>query len=282
MTGSSALYIVATPIGNLDDISVRAIEVLKSVDLIAAEDTRHSRRLMSHLGVETPLMALHEHSSEAQISGLIEKIESGSSVALVSDAGTPLISDPGFPLVALARKRGVTVYSVPGACAVVTALAASGLPSDRFCFEGFLPSKHSARLSTFEALAKEARTMVFYEAPHRILDSLNDAAKAFGSDREAVLARELTKTFETYLSYPLGELKDLVERDPMQQKGEMVLMIKGFVADANQAASSADADKLLKLLLKELPQSKAASLAAKITGSDKKLLYARAMELKDS
>lgn len=279
MTGSSALYIVATPIGNIDDISLRAIETLKQVDLIAAEDTRHSKSLLDRLGVSTPLVAYHEHSGAPKLEKLLSVLEEGKRLALISDAGTPLISDPGYPLVSAARERNIAIYSVPGPCAVITALAASGLPSDRFSFEGFLPAKSVARRKRMEALAADERTLVFYEAPHRILECLQDAKLVFGADREAVVARELTKTFETYLSGSLESLCEQVASDQNQQRGEIVLIIRAAVAQKEEGPSEED-KRLLKLLLNELPASKAASVVAKYSGRDKKELYQLAMEMK--
>jgi 16S rRNA (cytidine1402-2'-O)-methyltransferase len=279
MTGTSALYIVATPIGNIDDISLRAIETLKRVDMIAAEDTRHSKGLLERLGIGTPLMAYHEHSGAPKLEKLLSLLEQGQSVALISDAGTPLISDPGYPLVAAARQRQLQVISVPGPCAVIAALAASGLPSDRFSFEGFLPAKSAARRKRMESLATDDRTLVFYEAPHRILECLKDATAIFGSDREALVAREISKTFETYLSGDLASLCEQVESDPNQQRGEIVFIVRAEQAQQDDGPSESD-KRLLKLLLGELPASKAAALVAKFSGRDKKQLYQLAIDLK--
>lgn len=272
------LYVVATPIGNLGDMVPRAVEVLHAVDLIAAEDTRHSGRLLKHLGIDTPLVAYHDHSDERQMAQVIGALVEGQAVALISDAGTPLISDPGYRLVKEARLRGIRVTPIPGACAAIAALSASGLPSDRFGFEGFPPPKTAARLKKFAALAGSARTLIFYESPHRILDTLTDMIATFGSDREAVLAREITKTFETFLTGTLTEILQQVSSDSNQQKGEMVVMVKGN----SDAVSASDAEQLrvLKVLLDDLPVKQAAALAARITGGQKNALYQLALSLR--
>jgi 16S rRNA (cytidine1402-2'-O)-methyltransferase len=266
------LYVVATPIGNLDDMTPRAVEVLKNVQTIAAEDTRHSGRLLVHFQIPTPTVALHEHNEREQAPKLIARIEGGEDVALISDAGTPLVSDPGFHLVRLAREQGIQVVPVPGVSAVMTALSVSGLPSDRFVFEGFLPHKTGARQKRLQALAAEPRTLIFYEAPHRILDTLQDIVAVFGAQRHAVLARELTKTFETIKGARLGELLEWVKSDANQQKGEMVVLVHG-ASESDSATNEAEAMRILKLLMEELPLSQASALAAKITGLKKKQLY---------
>lgn len=275
------LYVVATPIGNLGDISQRAREVMLSVSVIAAEDTRHTGRLLQHLQVHTPTTPLHEHNERDCAPELVGRLKNGESIALVSDAGTPLVSDPGFHLVRLARQAGVTVVPVPGASALLAALSVSGLPSDRFVFEGFLPAKGGARRNRLEGLAGETRTLVFYEAPHRILDTLADMVMIFGAARQAVLARELTKTFETIQDGALGPLRDWVHADANQQKGEMVLLVKGLDAE-NLDASEQDARRILKILLQEMPLSQASALAAKITGIRKKPLYQYGLSLVQS
>jgi len=272
------LYVVATPIGNLDDMTPRALDVLRGVALIAAEDTRHSLRLMQHFGIQTPLAACHEHNEREDGGRFLAKLQAGESVALISDAGTPLISDPGYHLVRQARAAGVKVVPVPGACAVIAALSAAGLPSDRFIFEGFLPAKAAARASRLEALREEPRTLIFYEAPHRILESVQAMEAAFGGDRPAVLARELTKTFETLKGVPLAELRAFIEADPNQQRGECVVLVGGWVAPVGEDAISAEALRVLDLLLAEMPLKKAAALAAQITGVRKNLLYQVALE----
>jgi len=279
MAVDNALYIVATPIGNLDDISARALKVLTEVHCVAAEDTRHSARLLDHFGITTPLLSYHEHGGSEQDEKIVALLRDGNAVALISDAGTPLISDPGFPLVNRVRELGIRIVSVPGPCALVAALAASGLPCDRFCFEGFLPAKSQARKKVFEGLRREARTLVFYEAPHRICDSLRDALAVFGPERQMVLAREISKTFETYLSGRGDEVLQRVEDDAMQQKGEMVLMLRGWHV-SGEAVIEADTENLLKLLLTELPVAKAAALCAKASGVDKRSLYNLAMSYK--
>jgi 16S rRNA (cytidine1402-2'-O)-methyltransferase len=272
------LYVVATPIGNLDDMTPRALQVLKDVAVIAAEDTRHSLRLLQHFGIQTPLAACHEHNEREDGGRFLGKLQAGESVALISDAGTPLISDPGYHLVRQARAAGVRVVPVPGACAVIAALSAAGLPSDRFIFEGFLPAKAVARASRLVALSEEPRTLIFYEAPHRILESVQAMEAAFGADRPAVLARELTKTFETLKGGPLGELRAFIEADPNQQRGECVVLVGGWVAPVGEEAISSEALRVLDLLLAELPLKKAAALAAQITGVRKNLLYQAALD----
>ena len=272
------LYVVATPIGNLDDISARALRVLREVALIAAEDTRHSIRLLQHFGIETPLAACHEHNERDQGGRFLARLQAGDDVALISDAGTPLISDPGFHLVRQARAAGVSVVPVPGACALVAALSAAGLPSDRFIFEGFLPAKANARRGRLEQIKEEPRTLIFYEAPHRLLESLEDMREVFGGDRPAVLARELTKTFETLKGAPLNELCGWVAADSNQQRGECVVLVGGWQAPEGEGALSAEALRVLDLLLGELPLKRAAALAAEITGVRKNLLYQAALE----
>ena len=266
------LYIVATPIGNLADMVPRAIEVLQCADLVAAEDTRHSQRLFSHFAIDTPLMAYHDHSDDKRTGQILQRLEQGQTVALISDAGTPLISDPGYRLVREARARGIRVVPVPGACAFVAALSAAGLPSDRFSFEGFLPAKPGAREKALQELVADTRTLVFYEAPHRVLETLEAMAQVFGDAREAVIARELTKAFETIHLAPLAELADWVRADGNQQRGEIVLLVRG--AERRQDTTlDAEAERVMKLLLAELPPKRAAALAADITGVNKKALY---------
>lgn len=273
------LYVVATPIGNLDDISVRAQRTLREVALIAAEDTRHSLRLLQHFGIETPLAACHEHNEREQGGRFLTRLLAGDDVALVSDAGTPLISDPGYHLVRQARAAGIAVVPVPGPCALIAGLSAAGLPSDRFIFEGFLPAKTVGRRSRLEALREEPRTLIFYEAPHRLLECLQDMAEVFGEERQAVLARELTKTFETIKGIPLGELRDWVAADSNQQRGECVLLLSGWEAPEAEGVD-AESLRVLDLLLAELPVKRAAALAAEITGVRKNLLYQAALERK--
>lgn len=279
MTASGTLYVVATPIGNLDDISARMLKTLQSVALIAAEDTRHSARLMQHFGINTPLIACHDHNERDQGLRLVERLLAGEHIALISDAGTPLISDPGFHLVRAARAAGVPVVPVPGPCALVAALSAAGLPSDRFVFEGFLPARSSGRRQQLEALREETRTLIFYEAPHRLLESLCDMQTVFGDERVVVLARELTKTFETIKGAPLAELCAWVEADSNQQRGECVLLVEGWSAPEGEDSLSTEVLRILQLLLAELPLKRAAALAAEITGVRKNLLYQEALRL---
>ncbi len=270
-TAPGTLFVVATPIGNRADITPRAVEVLRAAGVIAAEDTRHSKPLLTHLGVGTPLLALHDHNEEAVSASLVERLRAGEDIALISDAGTPLVSDPGFRLVRAARAAGVRVSPVPGACAAIAALSAAGLPSDRFVFEGFLPAKGGARRARLAELAVEPRTMIFYESPHRVAETLGDMRDVFGAAREAVLARELTKHFETVLGEPLAELAARVESDPDQQRGECVLLVAGCGDDAE--VKLAEGRRLFALLREELPPSRAARLAASISGAPRKALY---------
>nr|WP_282103970.1 16S rRNA (cytidine(1402)-2'-O)-methyltransferase [Marinobacter alexandrii] len=275
------LYIVATPIGNLDDLSARAVSVLNSVDVVAAEDTRHSGRLLQHLGLNKRLIALHDHNERDRAGSLLQELEAGRSVALISDAGTPLISDPGYVLVREARNRGLKVSPIPGACALVAALSAAGLPTDRFLFVGFLPAKRSGRRAALEQQVRETATLVFYESPHRILDAVSDIAAVFGEEREIVLGRELTKTFETFYSGSVAEVLAALEADPHGTKGEFVVMIRGAEPVASDDdAGTLDVDRLLKLLLPELPVKKVAKLVAELSGRPKNELYQRALELK--
>lgn len=273
-----SLYVVATPIGNLDDMSVRALKVLREVALIAAEDTRHSSRLMQHFGISTPLAACHEHNERDEGSRFITRLLAGDDVALISDAGTPLISDPGYHLVRQARAAGVPVVPVPGACALIAALSAAGLPSDRFIFEGFLPAKAVGRKARLEQVKEEPRTLIFYEAPHRILECLQDMERVFGAGRPALLAREITKTFETLKGLPLGELRAFVEADSNQQRGECVVLVAGWTPPEDEDVIGAEARRILDLLLEEMPLKRAAALAAEITGVRKNLLYQVALE----
>jgi len=271
------LYIVPTPIGNLGDITQRSLDVLGSVDLIAAEDTRHTGRLLSHFGIQTKTFALHDHNEQQKAQVLVEKLQQGNSIALVSDAGTPLISDPGYHLVTQCRQAGVKVVPLPGACAVITALSASGLPSDRFSFEGFLPAKSKGRKDKFLEIAKAERTCIFYESPHRIMDSLQDMLAILGPEREVVLAREITKTFETIQGMPLGELIAWIEEDDNRKRGEMVLLIHGYREEVSEALPD-DATRTLGILTKELPLKKAAAMTAEIYNLKKNALYKWGLE----
>lgn len=280
-SAAGTLFVVATPIGNLEDISARALRVLSEVALIAAEDTRHSVRLLQHFGITTPLAACHEHNEREEEGRFIKRLLAGDNVALISDAGTPLISDPGYHLVRQARAADIRVVPLPGACALIAALSAAGLPSDRFIFEGFLPAKQVARRSRLDSLKEEPRTLIFYEAPHRILESLQDMEEIFGAERPAVLGRELTKTFETLKGLPLAELRAWVEADSNQQRGECVLLIGGWQAPQGEDAIDANAHRVLRLLLTELPVKRAAAVAAEITGVRKNLLYQLALNIQD-
>lgn len=273
------LYVVATPIGNRDDITLRAIDVLRGVDLIVAEDTRHSRRLLDHLGINRPMMSLHEHNEDEAARRVIGRLRAGESLALISDAGTPLISDPGFPLIRACREQDITVVPIPGPSALLAALSVSGLPTDRFRFEGFLPRRQQARLTQLQGLRNETATLVFYESSHRISETLPDLQRVFGEQRAAVLARELTKLHETVHSAPLGELVAWVEADENQRKGEFVVLIAGAGAGAAADGPALDVDRLLRTLLEELPLKQAAGLAARITGGKRNLMYQRALEL---
>lgn len=271
------LYVVATPIGNLSDMVPRAIETLQTVKLIAAEDTRHSAHLLNHFGIKTPCVAYHDHSDDSRIEQILARLQSGDSVALISDAGTPLVSDPGYRLVKKAREAGIKVIPVPGACALIAALSASGLASDRFSFEGFLPAKQQARLTQLQTLEQETRTLIFYEAPHRVLETLQDMQSVFGNERQAVIAREITKTFETIQGDQLSQLVEWVAADSNQQRGEIVLLVEG----SNKIQSTeitAEQIHIMKVLLEELPVKQAAALGAKITGLKKNFLYQWALE----
>lgn len=265
------LWVVATPIGHRDDLSARAIETLRAVDVIAAEDTRHSRPLLVHHGIDTPLIALHEHNERDAVDAIVRRMLAGESVALVSDAGTPLISDPGFRLVRAARAATVRCIPVPGACAAIAALSVAGLPSDRFVFEGFLPPKAAARRQRLQQLVGDARTVIFYESSHRVAESLADMRDVFGAEREAVLARELTKMFETVLGEPLAALASRVAEDPDQQRGECVILVAGRGEEAD--AKLAEGQRIFAILRDELPPAKAAKMAAAISGAPRKLLY---------
>jgi 16S rRNA (cytidine1402-2'-O)-methyltransferase len=276
----SGLYVVATPIGNFGDMSQRAIEVLQNADLIAAEDTRHSLRLLQFFAIDTPTMAYHDHSDDRALQRIGKCLADGGSVALVSDAGTPLISDPGYRLVRHVQDGGFAVFPLPGPCAAIAALSVSGLPTDRFLFEGFLPARDGTRINRLAALAAEPMTLIFYEAPHRIEASLQSMIEVFGGDREAVLAREITKTFETIRRGPLSGLAQFVSGDSNQQKGEIVLIVAGKPKGEQEIA--ADVSKLLSRLAQELPAKKAAAVVADCTGLRKKQLYEYLLSVKQN
>lgn len=276
------LYVVATPIGNLEDLSPRAARVLGEVAVVAAEDTRHTSRLLRHLGLSVPMLSLHEHNEAARVEQLDQRLLRGESVALVSDAGTPLISDPGFVLVRELRARQRRIVPLPGPCALVTALSAAGLPTDRFLFQGFLPAKAGARRQRLEALELREETLVFYESPHRIRDTLQEIAASLG-ERRVVLARELTKTFETFLDGTAGFLLELMAADPDQARGEFVIMVEGAAVRGSVDAASLEANALLEALLDEgVGVKQAAAVAARLMGGAKKTWYAQAQTLKET
>ena len=267
------LYIVATPIGNLQDITQRALDTFAQVDLIAAEDTRHSGLLLSHYGIKKPFFALYDHNEQEKAHILVEKLKQGSHIALISDAGTPLISDPGFHLVRQCREAGIRVVPLPGACAAITALCASGIASDRFCFEGFLPAKSKARKDKLENIAEEDRTLIFYESTHRILDTLEDMQSVLGEERYIVLAREITKTWETITGNTIKNLREWLLEDANRTKGEMVLIVEGKPKSDNNDEISSQAVKALELIAEELPLKKAAAIVAELYGYKKNALY---------
>lgn len=279
MTIESALYVVPTPLGNLQDMSLRAVEVLKAVPWVAAEDTRHSQPLLRHFGSGARLLPAHQHNEEQAAQGVIDKLAAGEAVALISDAGTPAVSDPGARIVARVREAGFKVVPLPGACAAVTALSASGLMAPHFLFYGFLPAKAGQRQKELEALVALPYTLVFYEAPHRVLESVEALAAAFGPERTIVFARELTKLFETIHACPLGEALEWLKADANRQRGEFVLLVEGAPEGADDGAG----ERVLKLLLAEgLPVKQCAKLAAEITGASKNELYQKALALKDA
>jgi 16S rRNA (cytidine1402-2'-O)-methyltransferase len=278
-TESGVLYIVATPIGNLQDISQRAIDVLRGVSVVAVEDSRHSRTLFQHFGIHTPMLALHEHNERERTDSVLSRLLAGEAVALISDAGTPLISDPGFVLVRAARAAGIRVVPLPGACALIAALSVAGLPTDHFRFEGFLPTRQAARRERLQQLADDAATLVCYESCHRIVESLQDMAELLGEGRQATVARELTKTYETVQSGTLATLCQWVAGDAHQQKGEFVVVVQGAPPGSDEL--DAAARRALAVLLAELPLKQAAALAAKITGQPKNRLYEYGLTLKN-
>ena len=274
------LNVVATPIGNLQDISLRALDVLKTVDAIAAEDTRHTSHLLSHFAIQKKLIAVHEHNEQKSAQLLLERLQSGESIALVTDAGTPGISDPGAIVVDVLREAGVNVVPVPGASAVIAALSASGITATGFMFHGFLPASGSQRRKSLEDLKAYSCTLVFYEAPHRIIECVEDLAKVLGGERRVTIARELTKTFETFHRCALQDAKIWLESDPNQQRGEFVLLVEAAIV-VEEADISEDAERVLRLLLADLPLKQAVKLATEITGVKKNILYEFALKLKD-
>lgn len=275
---STALYVVPTPLGNLGDITLRALEVLKAVPWVAAEDTRHSQPLLRHFGSQAKLLAAHEHNEEHAAQQVIAKLAAGESVAVVTDAGTPAVSDPGARLVARVRQAGYPVVPLPGACAAITALSASGLDAPHFLFYGFLPTKAGQRERELQSLAALPYTLVFYEAPHRIEDTLGALAQVLGGDREIVICRELTKLFETIQPLALGDAPEWLAADANRRKGEFVLLVQG----APEADRGGEGERVLALLLAEgLPVKQCAKLAAEITGAGKNDLYARALAMKN-
>ncbi len=275
----SVLYIVATPIGNRQDMSFRAVSVLQQVDLIAAEDTRHSKQLLTYYSIKTGLISLHEHNELQRIKILLTYLERGDSIALISDAGTPLIHDPGYRLVLAVQKKGFQVIPIPGACAAITALCASGLPTDRFTFEGFLPAKSSARRGYLKTLSNEPRTMIFYESTHRIIKSLTDFVSILGGIRRATIARELTKSFETIFQDTLANLLTWIQANPNQQKGEFVIVLEG-ATNSDADYEKAESCRILSILLKEMPLKQAVMIATQLTGVSRSVLYQLALTLK--
>ena len=275
---SGKLYVVATPIGNLADFSFRAIEILKQVDVIAAEDTRHVKMLLQHYGIHKPLVSLHQHNEDKASAGLVDRMQNGESIALVSDAGTPLLSDPGLPLVKLAKQQGVEVSPIPGPCALIAALSVSGLPVTRFTFEGFLPRTSSARKSFFQLKLSDTTTWAFYESSHRIQAALEDMAEIFPADHEIVIAREITKLHETILKAPLADALQKVQTDENMRKGEFVVIVAGSKIEAEQGLGEEHL-RILRLLMNECSIKTAVALATEITGQRKKLIYQTALEM---
>jgi 16S rRNA (cytidine1402-2'-O)-methyltransferase len=271
---------VATPIGNLKDITYRAVEVLGTVDWIAAEDTRHTQRLLQALGVNKPLLSLHDHNEQARSQQLLEKLQAGESGALVSDAGTPLINDPGFHLVKLLRQQGVNVVPIPGPSAVITALCAAGLPTDRFSYEGFLPAKNQKRLQVLQTLKNDTRTLVFYESPHRLTESLQAMLDVFGAERQMVAAREMTKTYEQFVAGSIAEVVAYFDANADKVRGEFVLMVMGDVVA--EAVSEDEHDALIGALLKQnLPVKQITDIVVELSGQKKKAVYNRVLTLKE-
>ncbi len=270
-THLGTLYVVATPIGNLDDLSDRMRHTLARVDRIAAEDTRRTKQLLSHIGVDTPCFSMHDHNERQKIDWVVQLLEGGESIALVSDAGTPLISDPGYPLVSTLREKNIPIVAIPGACALITALSIAGLPSDRFVFEGFLPAKSAGRIARFKAVYQETATLIIYESSHRIMACLADIESVFGKERTIVVARELTKTFETVISGSAPEILEVLQADHNQTKGEFVVMIAG--ASKKKSELSAEAKQLAEKLCVYLPKKQAAKISAEIHDEKKNSIY---------
>ncbi len=276
------LYVVATPIGNLSDLSYRAVDILQSVDMIAAEDTRHVRHLLQHYGISNKLTPLHQHNEKHASPLLIEKMQQGLSIALVSDAGTPLISDPGLPLIKLAKAAEITVSPIPGACALIAAISASGLPVSQFMFEGFLPRTSSARKTFFQNKLDCPYTWVVYESSHRILATIKDITEILPGERTIVIARELTKLYETIVNTTVDQALELFERDKNMQRGEFVILVAGTEPTQNKNDISPEQEKLLTVLLKECSIKSAVAMAVEITGARKKTLYQAALKLSES
>lgn len=279
MSECGKLYVVATPIGNLGDISYRAVETLRQVDLIAAEDTRHIKTLLQHYGINRKVVSLHQHNEERASTDLLEKLRAGLSIALVSDAGTPLVSDPGMPLVQKVKEAGIEVSPLPGACALIAALSAAGLPTARFSFEGFAPRTASERKSFFQAKADAPETWIFYESCHRVLASLQDMKGVLPPERRIVIARELTKLHEAIVQMTLGEAPAWVESDPNRQKGEFVIIVEGAPKAEHRAEITGEQERVLGILLQECSIKTAVPLAVEITGGRKKALYQAALRL---
>jgi len=276
------LYVVSTPIGNLDDITIRGINQLKNVDAIACEDKRHSLALLRHLGIEKPLLSYHEHSSERDTKAILARLERGESLALISDAGTPLVADPGYKLLQTLHKVGVEVVPVPGVTACIAALSVSGLPTDRFNFIGFLPPKKDARRRQLKAFENDTPTLIFYESPHRIIESLQDLCEVLGEQRRACIAREITKRYETILRGSLSYLVETVQADADQKRGEFVVLVEGNSKQSQGDQTLQSAKDMLPVLLGELPLKQASALAAKLTGAKKNAVYELALSLKDN
>ena len=281
MSNFGVLYVVATPIGNLDDLSLRAKSVLSSVDRIAAEDTRHSKRLLAHYQINTPLFSLHAHNEYQRIDYVLNLLHQGHNIALITDAGTPLISDPGYPIVVACRKQNVCVKTIPGACAAIAALSISGIACHRFSFEGFLPAKSHARQIALAMLKNDERTLIFYVSKHRLLDDLTDMMSIFGAERKVALARELTKQFETVMTGKLSTILQQLHADPNQVRGEMVLVVEGFhKTDETNKNDQTELKRILGILLDECSVKQAVKIASKITGQKKNTVYALALALK--